>query len=201
MLVFWKERLVLLAVPKTGTTALEGALAPRASLVLRDPPQVKHAPLFRYRRLVAPLLAASGSGPDLGPFETVAVVREPVDWLGSWWRYRSRPDLAGRPNSTAEVGFDAFVAEYCRDRPAPFAAVGFQARYVFGEDGAVGVTHLFRHEEPERLRRFLEERLRVRLELPRLNASPPREGALSPGTLARLRATRPDEFRAWEMAG
>ena len=38
MLVFWKENLVFLAVPKTGTTAIEGALAPRASMVLRDPP-------------------------------------------------------------------------------------------------------------------------------------------------------------------
>ncbi len=74
MLVFWKERLVLLAVPKTGTTALEGALAPRASVVMRDPPTVKHAPLYRYRRFVEPLLKASGGE----GFETVAVVREPV---------------------------------------------------------------------------------------------------------------------------
>ena len=51
MLVFWKERLVFLAVPKTGTTALEGALAPKAALVFRDPPILKHTPLYRYRRL------------------------------------------------------------------------------------------------------------------------------------------------------
>ena len=52
MLVFWKELLVFLAVPKTGTTALEGALAPNAALVFRDPPILKHTPLYRYRRLV-----------------------------------------------------------------------------------------------------------------------------------------------------
>ena len=70
MLVFWKERLILLAVPKTGTTALEGALAPRAQFVLRDPPQIKHAPLYRARRFVVPLIeAAGGEG-----FETVAEV-------------------------------------------------------------------------------------------------------------------------------
>ena len=43
MLVFWKENLVFLAVPKTGTTAIEGALSPYAAMVLRDPPQIKHA--------------------------------------------------------------------------------------------------------------------------------------------------------------
>jgi hypothetical protein len=52
MLVFWKENLVLLAVPKTGSTALQGALAPRASMVFRDPPKLKHAPCYRYRRFL-----------------------------------------------------------------------------------------------------------------------------------------------------
>lgn len=45
MLVFWKENLVFLAVPKTGTTAIEGALALHAAMVLCEPPQIKHAPL------------------------------------------------------------------------------------------------------------------------------------------------------------
>lgn len=197
MLVFWKERLVLLAVPKTGTTALEGALAPRAALVLRDPPQIKHSPLYRYRRFIEPLLAAGGAS----DFETVAVLREPVSWLGSWFRYRTRDDIAGRPNSTRGMTFDAFVEEYCKDRPAPFAQVGQQARYVLNEDGTQGVTHLFRYEEPERLHAFLSERLGLRLDLPRLNESPAMEIALSPATEARLRAARPQEFAVWAMAG
>jgi hypothetical protein len=197
VLVFWKERLVLLAVPKTGTTALEGALAPRAALVLRDPPQVKHAPLYRYRRFVEPLLATAGRA----EFETVAVLREPVSWLGSWFRYRTRDDVAGRPTSTRGMSFDAFVEEYCKDRPAAFAQVGQQARFVLNEDGTQGATHLFRYEEPERLHAFLSERLGLRLDLPRLNVSPEMAVSLSPEVEARLRAARPQEFAVWAMAG
>ena len=197
MLVFWKERLVILAVPKTGTTALEGALAPRASMVLRDPPQVKHAPLYRYRRLIEPLLATAGGL----PLETLAVLREPVDWLSSWYRYRSREDLAGHPNSTRGVSFEAFVEEYGKGKPAPFATVGSQARFALEKDGTRGATHLFRYEEPERLMAFLLERLGARLDLPRLNVSPIMEVALSPEGLARLRRKRPEEFAAWDMAG
>ena len=37
MLVFAKEKLVLLALPKTGTTAIEEALAARADVALRNP--------------------------------------------------------------------------------------------------------------------------------------------------------------------
>lgn len=196
MLVFWKERLVLLSVPKTGTTALEGALAPRAAMVLRDPPQLKHAPLYRVRRFVLPMLAAI----DPAPFETVAVVREPVSWLASWFRYRSREEVAGQASSTRGVTFDAFVAEYVRGRPAPFAQVGSQARFVLDPEGGVGVTHLFRYEAPARLHAFLEARLGVRLDLPRLNVSPVIDARLSPAVEDRLRHKRPDEFRVWEAA-
>ena len=50
MLVFWKQKLVFLSVPKTGTTAFQHALAPHADIVILDPPQLKHAPLYRYNR-------------------------------------------------------------------------------------------------------------------------------------------------------
>ncbi|WP_370162338.1 gamma-glutamyl kinase [Limimaricola soesokkakensis] len=196
MLVFWKERLILLAVPKTGTTALEGALAPRAQFVLRDPPQIKHAPLYRARRFVVPLIeAAGGSG-----FETVAAVREPVDWLGSWWRYRQRDDLAGQVNSTRGVGFDDFVDQFARGKPAPYAAVGSQARFVGDGEGNVAVDHLFRYESMDLLVNFLEERLATRIDLPRVNVSPEHPMELPEHVASKLRRKRAAEFSVWEQA-
>ncbi|MBW7920743.1 MAG: gamma-glutamyl kinase [Rubellimicrobium sp.] len=196
MLVFWKERLVMLAVPKTGTTALEEALSPRADLVFRNPPVVKHTPLYRYRRFLAPYLAATGAG-DL---ETVALVRAPVDWLGSWWRYRSRADVAGQDNSTAGISFDDFVREYCKRDPAPFAQVGSQARFLHDAGGAP-VTHLFRYEDQPRFLAFLASRLGPLPDMPRVNVSPARLIALSPGVERRLRDKRADEFALWDGAG
>lgn len=197
MLVFWAEKLVFLAVPKTGTTAIEGALAPRASLVLRDPPQLKHSPVYRYRRFLAPFFAKAGGEDDLA---TMAVVRHPVDWLGSWWRYRGRADLDGHPNSTAQVSFDDFVEEYCRGKPAAFARVGSQARFLLDKDGSVGVDHLFRYEDQPRLVAFLEDRLGLRITLPRLNVSPGRTAVLSPRVEEKLRRKCPDEFRVWDQS-
>ena len=195
MLVFWKENLVLLAVPKTGTTALEGALAPRAAMVLRDPPTLKHAPVYRYRKFLRPFFKqAGGQDPEL-----CAVVRDPFEWLASWWRYRSRDDLAGHPNSTRDVSFDDFVSEYMRGKPAPFAAVGSQAKFLLTGDGDLGVDHLFRYEAMDRLLAFLADRLGPLPDLPRKNVSPPREARLSPDLAAQLRDRRPDEFRVWEM--
>jgi len=196
MLIFWKAQLVLLAVPKTGTTALEGALAPRADLVFRNPPELKHAPLYRFRRLVEPLLkVAGGEG-----FETLAVVREPVSWLGSWYRYRLRPELACTPNSTRGMSFDAFVNEYCKGRPAPAAHVGSQAKFVEDAPSGPGLTHLFRYEDQERLLGFLADRLGDLPPLPRRNVSPAAEIHLSPGVEKRLRMKRAAEFELWERA-
>ena len=52
MLVFYKERLAFLSVPKTGTTAYESALRPRADIVISEPPLLKHAPVYRYNRFL-----------------------------------------------------------------------------------------------------------------------------------------------------
>jgi len=194
VLVFWKEKLVFLAVPKTGTTALEGALAPRASMVLRDPPILKHAPVYRYRRFLLPFFEQAGGQ----VMETAAVVREPVDWLGSWYRYRLRDDLIGHANSTRGISFDDFVSEYMKGKPAEFAAIGSQAKFLLTPEGTIGVDHLFRYEAPDKLIRFLETRLGMKITLPRLNVSPSATLSLSPAVAAKLRQKCAVEFAVWE---
>ena len=194
MLVFWKENLVLLAVPKTGSTALEGALAPRASMVLRDPPHLKHAPCYRYKRFLKPFFVqAGGQKPEL-----MAVVRNPVDWLGSWYRYRTRSDLIGHDNSTHGVSFDDFVLEYCKGSPAPFANVGSQNKFLRINDGEIGVDHLFQYEQWDLVIGYLEERLEMTITLKQKNVSPVMELALSKQVEAKLLEKRAAEFEVWE---
>ncbi len=195
MLVFWKENLVFLAVPKTGTTAIEGALAPRASMVLRDPPILKHSAVYRYNRFLKPFFVQAGGQTP----ETCAVVRHPVDWLSSWYRYRHRDDLLGHENSTRNISFDDFVLEYCKGKPAPFAAVGSQAKFILTGDGDCGVDHLFRYEAQDKLITFLETRLGMDISLKRLNVSPTVALTLSDKVEAKLRKKCSPEFDVWEM--
>ena len=196
MLVFWKENLVLMAVPKTGSTALEGALAPRASLVLRDPPELKHAPCYRYKRFLRPLFKqVGGQNPEL-----MAIVRNPIDWLGSWYRYRTRDDLIGHENSTRNISFDDFVLEYCKGAPAPFANVGSQNRFLRINDGEIGAQHLFQYEQWDMIIDYLEERLAVEITLKQKNVSPKMDLHLPVTTEMRLLDKRAEEFEVWEMA-
>lgn len=197
LLVFAKEKLVFLSVPKTGTTAWQEALEPRATMVVRDPPELKHAPVFRYNRFFRPMLEKF-VGEDLA---VLAVMREPVDWLGSWYRYRQRDFLAGRPASTQGISFDDFVQAYMKgDRPA-FANVGSQAKFLEPQRNGTAATHLFRYEDQSGLRTFLEERLGTLPDTEVRNASPPMALDLSGDVAERFRRKFGYEFKLYECIG
>jgi len=184
MLVFWDQRIVFLATPKTGSTAIGMALESLASVSVQRPPVLKHTTVQRFHRFVGPYLKAA-SGHD---FTTVALMREPVDWLGSWYRFRQREDLLDGTASTRGMSFDAFANAYC-DAPQPgFANVGSQARFLTPE-GRLPVDRIFCYERIGTFVDFLEDRLGCEIILPRVNVSPMADMALEPATRARLAQT------------
>jgi hypothetical protein len=190
MLVFYKERLAFLSVPKTGTTAYEAALAPRADMVISEPPMLKHAPVYRYNRFIRPLVERVC---DV-ELEVMAVMREPVSWLGSWYRYRQRPFMAGKPNSTHGISFDDFVLAYMKGNKPGFADVGSQFQFMKSQPNGTGVTHFFRYEDQPRLKSFLEDRLKLELVLSRENESPKMDLVLSDDVAERFRRKCAEEF-------
>ncbi|MFO7855490.1 MAG: gamma-glutamyl kinase [Paracoccaceae bacterium] len=199
MLISVRRRIAYLAMPKTGTTAVEAALAPHCDIVFGKAPSVKHVTYARYRRVVRPMLRDFGAAHS----ETVCVLREPVDWLHSWWRYRRRESLRGRPQSTEGVSFDAFVEAWLEaEDPPEFARVGRPSRFVSAPKGAPPLDHLFRYDRLDRLAAFLSERFRSEFDFPRLNVSPD-DGRpeLSAPVRARLEQERPEEFELFHGIG
>ena len=194
MLVFYKERLVFLSVPKTGTTALETALRDRADMVISDPPELKHAPVYRYNRFFRPMFDKVCDA----RMETLAMMREPISWLGSWYRYRRRPYMRGKPNSTHDVSFDDFVLAYMKGDKPGFARVGSQAKFLEPRPNGTSVDHLFRYEDMDRLIAFLEERLQTKIATDRANVSPQMDLMLSPEVEKRFRRKCADEFELYE---
>ena len=194
MLVFFKERLVLLSVPKTGTTAYQSALRERADIVISDPPQLKHAPLYRYNRWFRPMFQKVCDA----EMDVVAVMREPINWLGSWYRYRQRPFAKGKNNATDGVTFDEFVRAYCKGDKPDFAKVGSQAKFLESQPNGCSVTHLFRYENQAKLIGFLQDRLDTEITLEKKNVSPTLELPLSAETEAVLRRKCSAEFKLYD---
>lgn len=195
MLVFWKARLVILATPKSGSTSIEAALESVSSLPITRPPELKHTPAYRYQRFIRPYLRASAGG----DFTTVALMREPMDWLGSWYRFRRRDDVMVPENSTRDIEFPDFVRGYMSDPRPAYADVGAQAKFLSGMNGEpLGVDRLFRYENIAAFVAWLEERLDFAIELPHENVSPPGDLNLPEGLAKALRDHLAPEYALYD---
>ena len=194
MMVFYKAGLAFLSVPKTGSSAYETALRPYADMVISEPPDLKHAPVYRYNRFVRPMFLKVC---DV-ELEIMAVMREPISWLGSWWRYRQRPFMQGKPNATHDISFDDFVLAYMKGQRPGFANVGSQFKFLERQPNGTGVTHLFRYEDQPGLHSFLQDRLGVTFDLGRENVSPARELDLSNDVEKRFRRKFAEDFALYD---
>ena len=192
MLVFWEERLAFLATPKTGSTAIAAALESLAALSVQRPPVLKHTTVHRFRRFVGPYLQAASKA----DWTVVALMREPRDWLSSWYRFRQREET-DPSRSTRGMSFDDFVQGWCSDPRPIFADVGSQGRFLRPRQGE-GVDRLFRYEDIGTFVHFLEDRLGCEIILPRLNVSPPGSTDLSPATEALLHEVAAEDFALYD---
>lgn len=192
MLVFSAQSLAYIAVPKTGTTAIEMALKPRADIVFAK--HRKHMTAQRFHNKVAPFLADTfGLRPD-----RLAVMREPEEQIRSWYRYRNGDRQKGSPNSTGGISFDEFVRAVISDDPPPYAGIGSQWNMLTSGRGGVLVHHLIAYEAQPLLRSFLADRFGEDIELKQKNVSPAADAPLEPATRDLLKAARADEFALYD---
>jgi hypothetical protein len=188
MLVFWDQRLVFLATPKAGSTAIAAALNPLAAVSLQRPDVLKHTTVQAFGAHVAPFLqAAAGEA-----FAAVALIRHPAAWLGSWYRQGQRD---GADHPTLGLNFDRFVQEWCDEA---YADIGTQSAFLAPGPQGQWLDRLFRYEELDGFVQYLEERLAFEIILPRLNVSPAGDLALSATTLARLEQKAATDFALYE---
>jgi len=193
MMVFWEERLVYLAVPKTGSTAIESSFESQADIIFRNPPRLKHAKagtMRNFRKLFSPL--------DPGDFELVAVMREPLDWLGSWYRYRSRKALDGHANSTKDVSFDDFLMASCENKPPAFAHIGSQHRFLCADGNTPLADAIFPYDRIDAAMAYLNFRLGTDHSIPKVNTSPVSVLDVSQEVLERVAGQRKKEILLYE---
>jgi hypothetical protein len=171
MQVSLKHGFVFLCTPKCASNSIEDMLRPYVDLDFQGAPSVRHTNVRLYRRYVLPYL--STVAPDVH-VETFALVREPVSWLHSWYRFRARSALREQkhPNSTAHVSFAEFITAYLSDPQPEFAKVGSQADFLLDEDGRTGVDRLYAYENIQGLVDDLASRMDRSLTLRAINVSP-----------------------------
>ena len=191
---------VFLATPKCASTSIETALRPHAEVILTGQPRFKHTNYRSFHKYIRPLLESKGFEPS--SYEVVCLFREPLDWVSSWWRYRSRDVLADpsakrHRNYAGDLSLEAFVKGYIA-RDVPSARIGRQARFVSSGDGTPGPDRIYRLDDLPRFVEFLNERVGTTLELGMSNVSPPRADELSEATRESLRQHLAEEYDIYE---
>ncbi len=195
MLISIKSKIAFLAMTKTASTSIETALFPYCDMAYYGNSRIKHISYRRFNRFVRPYLDNLG----YRDIETTCLIREPLSWLHSWYRYRTRPAISAQPQSTAGLSFDEFAALYMAGSPLT-KGVGRPSKFVSDKDGQPAVDHLFKYENLPAFQKFMEERLQEPLFFERLNESPARELALSPATKAQLESFFAPEYALYEAA-
>ncbi|SMO36616.1 sulfotransferase family protein [Paracoccus laeviglucosivorans] len=195
MLIFWEKRLVFLATPKAGSTAIEASLESLANLSVQRPAELKHTDLKSYRRHIEPWLhEATGDH-----FTTVALMREPIDWLRSWYRFRLRDDIDDPDHRMVGISFAGFAQDYSGADRNLTAGIGAQADFL--THGSDQVDRIFRYDQIEDFTHFLEDQLDCAINLPRVNVPPTVDVTLDPATEAALRQTLADDLALYDQIG
>ena len=194
MLISLKHKLAFLAVPKTGTTAIEAAFRKHSQITFRGSTNIKHTNAEGFDTFLRPFLAMAGF-PDIQSF---AVMRDPIDHLQSWYFYRRRLDEGSKPrnipNSTKDITLEQFIEDFLSEPRPKHAIIGSQARFLCGGSWQAGdtvkplVDIIFPYERLNDAISFVVDRVGEPITVERKNASKREAVAIAPALLARLEA-------------
>ncbi|QYJ16086.1 hypothetical protein Rxycam_01917 [Rubrobacter xylanophilus DSM 9941] len=197
MLIAPVRGFVFLAMPKTASTSIERAFMPFTNGMFKSNPALKHTRYADFQRFLQPFLESKGFPRD--SYEVVCVFREPIDWLFSWYRYRTREELKGHRNYAGHVSFEEFAVAYMEGKE-PFARVGRPSQFVRSRPGQREMDKVFRYERLDLLVEYLCEKIGREVKVGLSNVSPKRDLQLSERCKRELRAFLEPEYRIYEQA-
>lgn len=195
MLISLKKNIAYLAMTKTASTSIEAALTPYCDIAYYKNPRVKHISYRRYKKFVVPYIESLG----FKDIETTCLIREPISWLSSWYRFRSRDEVIGQPESTENLSFDEFAMLYM-DKDSDLPRFGSQSRFMSGFNGTPAIDYVFRYENLPVFADFLNTRFHRKFEFAHLNPSPTRTASLSPNVKKQLEEYLAPEYEIYESA-
>jgi hypothetical protein len=191
-----------LCMPKCASSSIEAAITPFCNINFSGPGGIKHINAQDFRDYI---LAFHNKARPRTTIESFCVMREPIDWLFSWYRYRQRRDLTNpnhefHDNYTGNISFDEFVESYLTEgkRP-PYANVSTQGAFLKLKDGSVGVDVVYSMDRLDLVARYLSEKLATSIELPVRNKAPEMAMELSSKNRSRLESKLAEDIEIYQQ--
>lgn len=194
MLAMTGAGFVFLSMPKAGSTAIQRHFSRHAEVLFRQPPGMKHMSAATFENTMAPWFDRFGR--PRSSYETVCLVRHPVDRAESWWRYRSRPE-ASSAKSTDDMPFATFAEQLV----AGEVPLGTAWNFVTTMQGEVLVDRIYRYEHLADAADWMADKLGIEPpEIDRANVSPSRDSDVDAGVREMLEQHFAADVSLWETA-
>jgi len=179
-----------LCTPKCASTSIEEAISGTCNIRFGGHPNIKHIDAETFTSFV---LAAHKQLLPSKVIESFCLIREPVEWIESWYRFRmkevfQRPNHPNFKNYTGNIDFNDFVAAVIANgvRPA-YANLSTQYDFVTLANGEIGLDYIFPMERLDLISEFLTRKIRMPIEIPVRNVSPKVPVQLDPELEGELR--------------
>ncbi len=202
MNVLTKQGLAYICVPKTGSSALTEALVPWSSIIYTRKPSCHHMTAQKFQEHVVPFHREMFPDTTL---ETFCVIREPLSWIQSWYKYRSRPSISKQKNwrhiyYCGHLSFEEYALDVLKKKQPGHAQISTQSRYIKLDDGSLGVDKIFCMEDGmEKVEAYVSDKLiGKKFVIPKRNVSPQRTIECSEEIQARLLEKFAEDARLYD---
>lgn len=171
-----------LSMPKCASSAIEAAIKPLCNINYLGHPLLKHINADHFDRYVRPLHA------ELLPqshIETFCLMREPLSWIESWYRYRSRKELSNpqhkaHKNYTGQITYNEFIHAFLLNRSIPsYAKLSNQIQFVLLNNNLIGVDRIFPMERMDLVSEYIAEKTGKNITIKPMNTSPEKQIVLA----------------------
>jgi hypothetical protein len=196
MLISTKKKFVFLSNYKCASTSIESVLKEHCELIL-DGHKFKHLPIDKFNKYIKPLLETMG----FYDFETYCIVRNPIDYVFSWYRYRQRDELKKSESIkyTGDITFDQFVKESCSEYPPLTRPREYQHIFVGFKNGKFKVDNVYTLDNIKLFSKSIYDRYNIDINIPNKNVSPKRNFSLSDESWVLFKETFKNDIQMYEF--
>jgi len=152
-------------MPKCASTSIEVAIKPHCNINYAGHPILKHMDARTFNKWVLP--PCEQANPHI---ESICLMRDPLDWIESWYRYRTRDGLIRHKNYTGDISYNEFITRYI----AGETGIDNQFNFQIGIDRIIPLTRI------DLFSKFISKKIGTKIVIPKLNVSPGKRTYLDP---------------------
>lgn len=170
-----KDGFAFLCMPKAGSTSIEGILKKICNVNFSDHWALKHINARDFTKYILTLHEKMLPSVKI---ESFCIMRNPFEWMESWYRYRSRDEIKSskhtfHKNYAGNISYDEFIAAYLSKGVRPnYANFGTQHNFMILDNGAIGVDYIFSLDRLDLVEEFLARKTGKDIKIPVCNVSP-----------------------------